>query len=169
MDETTLQLSQPLRACWMKRGQQRVFPTKLGLVQSTALIGAYDWLSDTVVVQRIAKLNRDSVIDFLMYLLTEIYPHDNIVLIMDHASSHTSLDTLALLALFEHRVRVVWSPKYSPELNLIERFWQHLKKTVCAHRLYLKIEELFQDVSDFIRLQNTPTYPERILFSKNFL
>lgn len=169
MDETTLHLTYPVSRCWMKRAQQRILPSLTGSKQWTSLIGTYDWLRDEVVTMRVQHLNRNTIMDFLTYLLMDVYPQDNIVLIMDHAAAHTSLDTLAFLALFEHRVRVIWLPKYAPELNLIERFWQHLKKTICAHRLYYHIDDVVQDVQDFIALQNAPTYPERILFSKNFL
>lgn len=169
MDESSLQLATRLSTCWMKRSEQRQVPLFTGDNRWINLIGSYDWLEDQVVLQQIDAVNRYTVIDFLLYLFTEVYPDDNLVLVWDNLGSHRSHETLALLSLFEHRVRVVYLPKYAPELNLIERFWQHLKKTVCAHRLYHHMDELVQDVFDFVALQNSPDYPDRILFSKNFL
>lgn len=169
MDQTGLELDYTVRACWMKRGTQKLLPLNANHKQHTYLIGAYDWVQDTVTTQRAHKLNRHTVIDFLTYLLMEVYPYDSIVLVLDNAPFHRAHDTLAFLALFEHRVRVVWLPKYAPKLNLIERFWQHLKKTVCAHRLHQNIDQVYQDAHKFVALQNTISYPDRILFSKNFL
>lgn len=169
MDESSLQLETQLVACWMKKAQQARVPLFTGDKQWISLIGSYDWLDDTVQLQPIRAINRQTVIDFLLHLFTTVYPDDKLVLVWDNLGSHSSLDTLALLSLFEHRVRVVWLPKYSPELNLIERFWQHLKKSVCAHRLYRHMDDLVHDVLDFVTLQNTPGFPDRILFSKNFL
>jgi transposase len=136
MDETGLELDYSVWACWMKRGQQKKVPLNSTDKQHTYLIGAYDWNADRVTVQPAHQLNRHTIIDFLKHLLTEVYPTEGIVLVLDNASFHRARDTQAYLALFEHRVRIVWLPKYAPRLNLIERFWQHLKKIVCAHRLY---------------------------------
>lgn len=169
MDETGLELDCHVYACWMKRGQQKKVPLNSVEKQHTYLIGAYDWNQDHVTVQRAERLNRHTIIDFLQVLLTEVYPLDSIVLVLDNANFHRCLDTQAYLALFEHRVRVIWLPKYAPHLNLIERFWQHLKKVVCAHRLHPSIEAVYEDARRFIQLQNTPTSPARITFSKNFL
>ncbi|KAB2904000.1 MAG: hypothetical protein F9K27_11200 [Anaerolineae bacterium] len=36
------------------------------------------------------------------------------------------------MSLFEHRVQVFWLPQYCPELNIIERFWMHLRHTAWA-------------------------------------
>lgn len=168
MDQTGLDLNANVRRCWMKKGSQRTVPLNTAQKQHTYLIGAYDWVTDQVTAQRTYRLNRHTIIDFLEFLLTDVYRDENIVLILDNAPVHHALDTQAFLSLFEARVRVIWLPKYAPELNLIERFWQHLKTTVCSHRLYRTIEALWQDVTRFVQLQNTLSYPERILFSKNF-
>lgn len=47
MDETTLSLRPPLRACWMKRGQQKRIPTP-GKSQRQHVIGAYAWGNNIV-------------------------------------------------------------------------------------------------------------------------
>ena len=152
----------------MKRGQQKELPLNNTPKQHTYLFGAYDWAADRVTIQQAHKLNRHTTIDFLKSLLLDTYPDKSLVLVLDNARFHRAKDTQAFLALFEHRVRVVWLPKYSPQLNLIERFWQHLKKTVCANRLHQSIHDLFQDVLTFIEQQNQNDSSERILFSKNF-
>lgn len=44
----------------------------------------------------------------------------------------------------EHRDRIAiyWLPPYSPSLNLIERLWGHLKRTVLANVLYDDLDDL---------------------------
>jgi hypothetical protein len=153
----------------MKRGVQKELPLNNTAKQHTYMIGVYDGLCDQVVVQRAQRLDRNTIVDFLMDLFSKVYPEQNLVLILDNARFHWAKDVLACMALFEDRVRVIWLPKYSPELNLIERFWQHLKKTVCANRLHASIDDLYQDVTHFIQQQNDPNSPDRISFYNSFL
>ena len=46
--------------------------------------------------------------------------------------------------LAEHRdqIEVFWLPPYSPSLNLIERLWGHLKRTILANVLFVNLDEL---------------------------
>jgi transposase len=61
----------------------------------------------------------------------------------------------------------MWLPPYSPDLNLIERFWKHLKQNVCANRLYASFMHMLQAVFEEIQLQNQLDYPHRLTFLKN--
>jgi len=67
----------------------------------------------------VERKNSQTFIQFLEYLLVQCFPDDKIILVLDNASSHKSKAALAALSLFEPRVRVVWLPKYSPDLNPI--------------------------------------------------
>ena len=49
MDETTVTLDPPLRACWMKKGQQKRIPaTQPRQKQKRHVFGGYNWLKDTI-------------------------------------------------------------------------------------------------------------------------
>jgi hypothetical protein len=85
-------------------------------------------------------------------LLVHAYPTQAIILAMDNASYHYSAPVRAALSLFAHRVRVFWLPQYCPELNLIERFWKHLKQTAWANKLYATIDSLRNNVVELLHL-----------------
>lgn len=87
---------------------------------------------------------------------------------MDNASFHHSYAVQAALTLFEDRVLVLWLPIYSPDMNPIERFWNHLKANACANYLYHSIAELRRSVHDFIACQNHPDHDLHLSFSKDF-
>jgi len=122
MDETTISLRFPLRACWMRRGQQKRIRAFSVAERPYHSIGAQQWRTDQVFSQEVERKNSQTFIQFLEYLLAACFPTEKIVLVMDNASYHRSKTVQAALSLFEPKVRVFWSSKYCPTLNPIERF-----------------------------------------------
>ena len=51
-------------------------------------------------------------------------------------------DLRAWLAAHRQQITVYWLPPYSPRLNLLERLWGHLKRTVLANVLYANLDDL---------------------------
>ena len=167
MDEVSLDLEPPLRACWMKRGQQKVIPAlHPGTKQHLHFFGAYGWNNDTIDWQVADWKNSQTFIQFIEYLLVERYPTGRIILIMDNVSYHKSAAVLAALSLFEHRVLVIWLPAYCPELNIIERYWRHLKDLACANKLHDSIQDVLASAQYFLSEQNNSASKFRITFSK---
>ena len=56
----------------------------------------------------------------------------------------------------QHRdqVEIYWLPPYCPSLNLIERLWGHLKRTVLANVLFNTMEDLTQAFRRGVRRVN---------------
>ena len=168
MDETTLSLEPPLRACWMKVGQQKRIPaTQPGGKQRWHLFGGYNWSKDTITWTTAATKNTATFIAFLEELLVRQYPTDRIVLVMDNVSYHKSAAALAALSLFEHRVAVIWLPPYCSDLNSIERFWRFLKDAACANRLEACIQDVVASAVGVLSRQNDPTSIHRFHVSKD--
>jgi hypothetical protein len=157
VDETTLTLDPPLRACWMKIGQQKRIPaTRPGEKQKRHIFGAYNWLQDTISWTMAQTKNSASFIQFLEHLLVERYSTGRVVLVLDNASYHKSASALAALSLFEHRVLVIWLPTYCSDLNPIERFWRYLKDLACANKLQDNIVEVVKAAEKIMVCQNDP-------------
>ena len=72
-----------------------------------------------------------------------------IVIVMDGAGWHKS-DKL----IFPRNIRIITQPPYSPELNPIERLWQHIKDHTIKNRIYKTLPELEDKVCAFIRTLN---------------
>lgn len=166
MDETTLSLHPPLRCCWMKRGQQQCIDTP-GQQWSIHYFGGYDWQTDQVHGVYHARRNSEGFCLFLEHLMTNIYPNDKVVLVMDNASFHTSAMSQAALSLYEEQLQVVYLPRYCSFLNPIERFWKHLKELVNANRLHHDLQELMTYSKLHLQLQNDINNSSRFTFSKN--
>lgn len=153
----------------MKRGQQKRLLAFTSPDRRLHLIGALNFRTDQVWIQAVERKNTQTFIEFLEYLLVEKFPHQKIVLVLDNASYHRSRATLAALSIFEPRVRVIWLPKYCPNLNLIERFWRHLKDLACANRLDVGLDNLTNRVEEIVRHQNSESHPLKISFLDNFV
>lgn len=158
----------PIRACWMKSGQQKRLPACGGVQRFYHLFGAYNWRTDQVVYTHASRKNSETFIQFLEHLLVECYPQQTLVLVMDNVGYHRSYAVQAALSAFQQRLVVFYLPVYSPDLNLIERFWRHLKDQVCANRFFATTERLLEALDRVIRLQNDADHPFRLTFSKNF-
>lgn len=68
---------------------------------------------------------------------------------MDGAGWH-KLDKL----IFPGNIRIIIQPPHSPELNPIERLWQHIKDHTIKNRIYKTLPELENKVCKFIRTLN---------------
>jgi transposase len=153
----------------MKRGQQKRLQAFTSPDRRLHLIGALNFRTDEVWTQTVERKNSQTFIEFLEYLLVEKYPHQKIVLVLDNASYHQSRATLAALSFFEPRVRVYWLPKYCPNLNLIERFWRHLKDLACANRLEVALQTLVDRVEEIVQCQNSVCHPLKMSFFENYV
>lgn len=168
MDETTLTLDPPLRACWMKIGQQKRVPaTRPGIKQKRHVFGGYDWVNDTITWTVAETKNSAQFIAFVEHLLIDQYPTGRVVLVMDNAAYHKSAPSLAALSLFEHRVLTIWLPTYCSELNPIERYWRHLKDQACANKLQDCIDEVVTAAENILINQNKPESASRYHVSRN--
>ena len=157
----------PIRACWMKRGQQKRLPAPTNIRQYHHLIGAYNWCTDVVSALHVEWKNSQTFIEFLEYLLLECYPGQRVILVMDNASYHHSRPVEAALSLFEHRVSVIWLPARCPDLNPIERYWRHLKDLACANKLFATLEILAASVEQILSAQTNLDSELRFAFSKD--
>lgn len=110
---------------------QEVYPR----YKSYYLYGAIEPLTGDAFFLELPALDSDWFQGFLDEL-ADTTPEDFLILILDNGAFHKAErleipDNMALLFL----------PPYSPELNPIERFWQHLKKQV-AFPLFETLEQL---------------------------
>jgi transposase len=70
------------------------------------------------------------------------YAGKKIRLVCDNGRFHTTQAVQAFLEEHREQIEVYWLPPYCPSLNLIERLWGHLKRTVLANVLYDTLADL---------------------------
>jgi transposase len=81
---------------------------------------------------------------FLIFLMTLVkqYVGKKIILVCDNGRFHCTAAVSEWLAAHRDQITVYWLPAYSPSLNLIERLWGHIKRTVLANVLYNNLDDL---------------------------
>ena len=72
-------------------------------------------------------------------------PNDEIVLLMDGAAWHK-----AKKLRIPDKIEIVFLPPYSPELNPVERLWEHLKNHTIRNKIYSSLSSVMEAVALFI-------------------
>lgn len=76
--------------------------------------------------------------------------NEEVLFVMDNASWHKGLQV-------SEKIQFVYLPPYSPELNPVERLWQHIKSHVLKNKIYDTLENLEDSVCDFLGQLSTLT------------
>ena len=98
--------------------------------------------------------------EFLRQLL-EANSERRLVLVLDNASYHATREVRQLLEDHADHVVVIWLPRYSPELNLIEGLWGYLKRSALNNYFYGNVESLEKAIHQ--ALGELQQHPDRAL------
>jgi transposase len=113
------------------------------------------------------KKNAQQFHEFLRQLL-EANSERRLALVIDNASYHRTRAILQLLEDHADHVFVIWLPRYSPELNLIEGLWGYLKRSALNNYFYGNIESLEAAVHQAFReLQQHPETALSLAYKMN--
>lgn len=85
------------------------------------------------------RMNTDSFQNFIE-IFSEEFPDSMNILLIDNAGIHK-----AKRLVIPQNIRLIFLPAYSPELNPIERFWQHIKRDIKG-----KIFSVLQEMKDYV-------------------
>lgn len=129
-----------LTQMWAPVGQQPEVPAP-GKNEKQVVYGGVDYKTG-----KLTYLLADSKCGawFLAFLalLVKTYAGRKIRLVCDNGRFHKTKAVRAWLAAHRDQIEVYWLPPYCPSLNLIERLWGHLKRTVLANVLYASLDDL---------------------------
>lgn len=137
------------------RGRRPVVPAA-GVNRRLCVYGAFNYRTGRSHYLVHPKKNAQQYHEFLRQLL-EAHSERRVVLVLDNASYHRTRPILTLLDDHADHAFVVWLPRYSPELNLIEGLWGYLKRSALNNYFFGDIESLEAAVHDaFGELQQHP-------------
>ena len=73
------------------------------------------------------------------------------VLVMDQAGWHKGKELIV-----PSNIMIIYLPPYSPELNPVERFWEHTQANVLKNKIYSSFDSLEATVCNFINSISRP-------------
>ena len=129
-----------LTRMWAPIGRQPQVPAP-GQNEKKVVYGGIDYQSGKLTYTLADSKCGTAFVVFLAALLAA-YPRRKIRLVCDNGRFHHTKAVREWLAVHREHITVFWLPPYSPSLNLIERFWGHLKRTVLANVLFTSLDDL---------------------------
>ena len=139
-DEVEIHRLPALTRMWGPVGRQPEVPSP-GQNEKKVVYGGVDYATGRIV-QTIADTK--SGWNFLLFLvaLVKAYAGRKIRLVCDNGRFHHAKAVHEWLTAHSEQLTVYWLPPYCPSLNLIERLWGHLKRTVLANVLFKTLDDL---------------------------
>lgn len=131
---------------WIKKGKQKEIKSNTGR-QRLNINGALELSNHKVTVTFEETLNAVTVLT-LLKKLREVYKDSGKLYIICDNAKYYKKDTV-LLEAKNLNIELVFLPPYSPNLNLIERFWKLFKKHILYNRYYEKFSDFKNVVEDF--------------------
>ena len=140
MDECEVHRHPRLTRVWKRKGHPLRVPAA-GEDAKFSIFGGLDYASGRVIWQTSPTKDGASFVQFLEHLATSL-PTGQLVLVLDNVGYHSSRLARRWWVQHRDRIRPLWLPAYSPQLNLIERVWRHVKDKLSCHRWWADLGAL---------------------------
>lgn len=139
-DEVEIHRHPTLTRMWAPVGTQPEVPAP-GQNEKKVVYGGIDYATGRIIHIIAATKSGINFLAFLIALATA-YAGRKVRLVCDNGSFHYTKPVAAWLKANRDKVEIFWLPPYCPSLNLIERLWGHLKRTVLANVLFNDMDDL---------------------------
>jgi transposase len=139
-DEVEIHKHPALARMWAPVGTQPEVPAP-GKNEKKVVYGGVDYATGKTTTTIADTKSGTNFLLFLMALVAA-YAGRKIRLVCDNGRFHHTKAVQVWLQANQDRIEVFWLPPYCPSLNLIERLWGHLKRTVLANVLYETTDDL---------------------------
>ena len=120
---------------WIRTGTDMVLQSNTGR-ERLNLNGAYNIEDHTAVVQEAESINAQLTVSLLKEMMKN-QPLGLLYVILDNARYYRS-EMVRNFVKKNNRIKLVFLPPYSPNLNIIERLWKFFKKKITYNKYYEK-------------------------------
>ena len=131
---------------WIKKGKEQVLKSNTGRMRLN-LNGAYNIENHKAIIREDESINSQSTIALLEQMLKE-QPLGMLYIILDNAKYYRSQLVKEYLEK-NQRIKFMFLPPYSPNLNLIERLWKFFKKNITYNEYYEKFAVFRKECLNF--------------------
>jgi transposase len=150
---------------WIKKGQDKVVKSNSGR-QRININGALNGDTLEVVIRTDDTINTQSTLKLFEALELKHPNAESIFITLDNAKYYKN--GLVYEYLKTSKIKLLFMPPYSPNLNLIERLWKFLRKTILYNKYYEKFADFKIAVMQFF--ENIAQHRDKLstLLTKNF-
>lgn len=150
---------------WIKKGKEKELKANCGR-QRLNINGAINIDTLEPVTGFYDTINAQSAIDLFAKIEAKHPDADTIYIIVDNARYYRS--RLLKESVEGTKIKLIFLPPYSPNLNLIERYWKFFKKKVLNNRYYETFDEFKQSCKSFFRKRKKYLPELQTLLTENF-
>ncbi len=150
---------------WIKRGQEKELKANCGR-QRLNINGAINIETLEPVTGFYDTINADSTIDLFTKIEAKHPEAKTIYIIADNARYYHSRLLKAYLE--GTKIQLIYLPPYSPNLNLIERYWKFFKKKIQNNRYVETFDEFKQVCKSFFQKRKKYLPELQSLLTENF-
>ena len=150
---------------WLEKGKTREISSNSGR-QRLNLNGALNLKDYEVVIREDESINAQSTLKLFEELEAKNPKAETIYCILDNARYYKAKIVKEYLK--NSKIKLVFLPSYSPNLNLIERLWKFFRKKILYHKHYSSLGEFRLVTMDFFK--NLSSHKEELatLLTENF-
>lgn len=142
---------------WTPAGKRPTIAPDYGRRAKVWTFGALEPATGLTLTHCAGSRNSHSFVDCLNRV-TEFWPDDDLVVILDNLSIHRTLNVL-LWVLVHERVRFLFLPSYAPWLNLIEPWWKTLRSLALTGRRFETADEIHSAITIATDYWNASCHP----------
>ena len=133
---------------WILKGVRKGVK-RTGRQRRVNVIGGINLDGHKLVTHEAAKVDSESIVEFLGKLRKKSDVTGQLQVISDNASYHKSAEVLAEAARLN--IKLHYLPPYSPNLNPIERLWKLMHERVTYNQYYEKFSDFSSAISTFFK------------------
>ena len=130
---------------WFRTGSRTIVKKKLGF-KNFYLYTAVSPKTGAEFTLLMPYVNTETLNMYLYEMSSWLGHRKKACIIMDQAGWHKA-NQLCI----PYNIKIIYLPPYSPQLNPVERLWQHIKDNTIKNAIYDNLTDLEISVSDFIK------------------
>ena len=133
---------------WIKKGEEKQVRTNTGRKRLN-INGALNLETLQVTTHFSETINAQTSMELFDKIQLAYEDKTTIYLIIDNATYYKNKDVKAYLEKKDCRIKLIFLPSYSPNLNFIERLWKYMKKYIIGAKYREKFKEFDADIHYF--------------------
>jgi transposase len=150
---------------WIKKGETFEVKTNSGWRKRVNICGAVEINSLQVIARTFDTINKYSICE-LMRAISQKSKQKKSYLVLDGAAYNKA--TIVKNLAKKLKIKILYLPAYSPNLNPIERLWKFMKKKVTANKYYEEFDDFKKSLVNFFKGIRKYKNELRTLITDNF-